>query len=156
MKIQFFVPGIPGTSGSKRSMPIYKGKECNKKWTGKTVVIPANTKKQRLWMSDIKAEASKVYDSPLVTGAIELNVRFFMPRPKSHYGTGKNTNKLKPSAPKFHLQKPDKTKMLRAVEDALTGVIWNDDCQVISGVCSKEWTADKPGALIEIYADELI
>ena len=40
-----------------------------------------------------------------------MNFRFV--RPKSHYGTGRNAKKLKPSAPPHHTQKPDATKLLR-------------------------------------------
>jgi Holliday junction resolvase RusA-like endonuclease len=35
--------------------------------------------------------------------------------------------------------KPDLTKLLRAVEDALTGVVWRDDSQIIHQVVNKEY-----------------
>ena len=149
---RFFVPGTPGTAGSKRGMPIYRGKAGAKQWTGKTVVIPANTKGQRLWMSDVKIIALQRFHGPLITGALSLEITFWMPRPKSHYGTGKNADKLKPSAPVYHCQDPDGTKMVRAIEDAMTGVIYRDDNQIVSCRWRKYWVDrnSMPGAEIII------
>ena len=38
-----------------------------------------------------------------------------------------------------HLQKPDRDNLLKAVSDALTGVVYHDDCQVNSGYTAKWW-----------------
>jgi Holliday junction resolvase RusA-like endonuclease len=46
---------------------------------------------------------------------------------------------LKRSAPTLHTQKPDTTKLIRCTEDALQGVCWHDDCQVVSQQATKVW-----------------
>jgi Holliday junction resolvase RusA-like endonuclease len=85
------------------------------------------------------ATAAKASGWVCATGPVELQVEFCFARPKSHYGTGKRSNILKPSAPLCHIQKPDRTKLLRCIEDAFKGVLWEDDSQVISGAVSKRW-----------------
>lgn len=73
-------------------------------------------------------------------GAIRLVLEFDLPRPKSHFGTGKNADKLKPDAPKWHTQKPDADNMAKAVMDALTSAgAWTDDAQVAYTITSKRW-----------------
>ena len=140
LMISFFVPGIPRPGGSKRGLPIYRHKDYinkdEKEFTGHVAVIDAN-KKVRPWMADVKHFAYQKYDGPPLTGPINLTLIFVMPRPKGHHGTGKNAGKLKDSAPYYHTVAPDRTKLTRAVEDALTGVIWKDDAQVCKGNAEK-------------------
>ncbi len=65
------------------------------------------------------------------TGAVALTISFVMPRPKDHYGTGKNAGVLKPRvADVSHTSKPDLDNMVKLVKDALTGVFWRDDSQI--------------------------
>jgi Holliday junction resolvase RusA-like endonuclease len=82
----------------------------------------------------------------LLLGAVKVTVNFVIQRPKNHYGTGKNSNILKHSAPKmFHTQKPDAAKLYRSTEDALTGILWKDDCQVAVVGLAKYWTDSVKG-----------
>lgn len=151
MKITFFVPGIPKTAGSKRGIPIYRGKKGNKQFTGKVVVIE-DCKKSADWRGDVIKFASEAYSGPLITSAIWLRVNFLFSRPKNHFGTGKNKGTLKKSAPEHHLVKPDALKLMRAVEDALMGIIYKDDAQVIHPDPYKMYVRGtrKPGAEFEI------
>ena len=65
-------------------------------------------------------------------GALKVICTFYMLRPKSHYGTGKNSGKLKPSAPEYPLGKRnDIDNLLKFTLDCLNGVAWKDDCQII-------------------------
>ena len=61
---------------------------------------------------------------------IMLEATFRFPRPKSHFGTGKNADRLKVTAPRWHVVKPDVDNLLKLVKDALKGVAWHDDSQV--------------------------
>src|SRR5437867_2655341 len=72
---------------------------------------------------------------PLIDDAVSLDVTFYRPRPKNHYGS----KGLRPSAPDYPTTKPDRGKTLRAVEDALTGVVWRDDAQVCDGPVRKRY-----------------
>ena len=139
--VEFFVPGLPATAGSKTGF-------VNKK-TGAVIITPAN-KRQKPWMSDVKYYAEKAMGvNPLFACAIHLYLDFYFTRPKGHYGTGKNIGRLKLSAPEFHITKPDLTKLTRAVEDALKGVIWKDDSQVTSQTIKKHYW-EKPGVKVYI------
>ena len=150
MKITFFVPGIPKTAGSKRGIPIYRGKKGHKQFTSKVVVVE-DCKKSADWRGDVikfATEAIKGIGAP-ITGPVSLEVCFCFTRPKSHYGTGRNKKTIKPSAPTCHTKKPDITKLLRAVEDALTGIVCGDDSQIIRQLATKDY-ASVNGADIEI------
>ena len=145
MQIQFWVPGIPATAGSKTPF-IYKDKKSGK---NRVAMSPAN-KRQKPWMADVKYHAGKEMGliSPL-TGAVILKVQFQFMRPRSHFGSGRNAGQVKASAPKYHITKPDLTKLTRAVEDALRGVIYRDDSQVVAQRPTKRYS-EAPGALITI------
>jgi Holliday junction resolvase RusA-like endonuclease len=141
--------GKPATAGSKAAY-VFKDKKTNKY---RASMAPAS-KFTKPWMKLVAEEAKRQYDGPLLTGWVQYNMQFYFQRPKSHFGTGKNSHTLKKSAPGEHIQKPDCLKLGRAVEDALTGVIWKDDCQVahINGI-SKEWCNGPSRVTIEITGE---
>ena len=122
--IEFFVAGVPATSGSKTGFYNPKIK--------RVIMVPAN-KKQKPWMAQVRAVAVEHYSGAPMTGPIKLHLHFFLPRPKSHYGSGKNHKQVKASAPEYPTGKPDRLKLARAIEDALTSIIWRDDSQVVDG-----------------------
>jgi len=70
-----------------------------------------------------------------------LSVHFFFKfkRPKSHYGTGRNSAVLKPSSPVHMMGKPDVDNLAKFYMDVLN-FIWADDCHVIFLTVSKEWS----------------
>lgn len=73
------------------------------------------------------AGCPQVGDGPLTMGTI-----FYFKRPKSHYGTGRNSDKLKPSAPQEHIYVPDLSNLEKLVEDALSkGYAFHDDKQIV-------------------------
>lgn len=140
--ITFFVPGIPATSGSKRAFVNPK--------TGKAIVAPDNPAKQNTWMSDVKYYAEKAFDGlPVKREPFMFVMTFIFTRPKGHYGTGRNEGKVKPSAPLRPTGRPDLTKLTRAAEDALAGVIWVNDSQVVGQTVCKQY-GDRPGVAIAI------
>jgi len=144
MQIEFFVPGIPATSGSKTPF-IYKDKNSGK---NRVAMAPAN-KRQKPWMSDVKAFAVEAYKGDPVTVQVGLYIDFYLPRPKSHYRTGKNSDRLKDSAPDRPTGKPDSIKLTRALEDSLKGIIWRDDSQVVTHHIERYYSR-KPGAQVTI------
>jgi Holliday junction resolvase RusA-like endonuclease len=127
--VAFMVHGIPAPQGSKTPW----GSETNPR-----------TKPWRGMVSADAAEAMKGRE-PLA-GPLRLEVHFFFPRPKAHYGTGRNAEKLKPSAPLWHCHKPDLDKLLRAIGDALSGIVFRDDSQIVEVIADKVYQS--PGALI--------
>lgn len=129
--ISFFVPGIPAPQGSKKHV-------------GNGLMIESS-KALGPWRAKVALEARGRVKQP-ISGPIRLDLRFVMPRPKSHYGTGRNADQLKHAAPRYHTQKPDLDKLVRAIGDALTGVIYRDDSQIVAGEYVKSW-ADGENAL---------
>jgi len=146
MKIDFFVPGIARPAGSKSAF-------LNKK-TGKINVTHANPK-TKVWMDSVKWFAMNVANRMiLLDEAVRLELVFLYDRPKSHFGTGRNAGCLKRTAPLFYEKTttPDLTKVLRGVEDALTGIVWKDDSQVVQQVNIKRYCRgdEKHGVLITV------
>lgn len=124
MRVNFFVPGLPAPAGSKKAFAHAS--------TGKIVVTDTSGKRGRDWRASVADHAVVAMQGRgLMLGPVRLLVVFGMPRPKGHYGTGRNASRLKAGAPKHHTTKPDATKLLRAVEDAMTGIVWRDDAQVV-------------------------
>lgn len=126
--VTFTVPGIAAPAGSKRGF-------INRK-SGR-VIITDDSKRSKPWQASVADAATEAMDGPLLAGPLELILTFTVPRPQGHYGTGRNAGTVKQSAPLFPVVKPDVTKLVRAVEDALTGIVWRDDAQVISQHASK-------------------
>jgi Holliday junction resolvase RusA-like endonuclease len=61
---------------------------------------------------------------------LKMGLVFRMPRPKAHYGTGKNSGVLKATAPTAHTSKPDVDNLIKGVIDGLAGVVFHDDRQI--------------------------
>lgn len=143
----FVVAGTPAPQGSKTSYG-----------PGRMVESSPHVKP---WRDLIRAEAQRAHDGPAIAGAVDVKIRFWMPRPKSHYGTGKNASRIKPQyVDAEHISKPDGDKLARAVLDAITeerragritrrGVI-RDDSQVVRLEAVKTYGAEFTGAEITV------
>ena len=68
---------------------------------------------------------------------IAVELRFAMPRPKSHFGA----RGLRESSPQFHVGRPDLDNKIKLIFDQITrcGRIWRDDSQVIALKADKFW-----------------
>jgi Holliday junction resolvase RusA-like endonuclease len=92
------------------------------------------------WKKHVAAVAGADYGHlPLLEGPLGLRITVYRVRPKGHFGTGRNAGQLKPSAPTHPTTKPDTTKLVRGIEDALTGVLWRDDAQVVEQHATKAY-----------------
>jgi Holliday junction resolvase RusA-like endonuclease len=92
--------------------------------------------------------------TPPLACALRVHILAYLGRPKSHYGTGKNAGKLKPSAPRYPEVKPDVDNIVKFVYDALTGICWDDDKRIIGGESLKDYADDGPPR-VEIWIEEL-
>jgi len=122
----------------------------SKRMVGNGVMIES-CKHVKSWRAAVTDAAVAEGAQPLM-GAVEMQVEFVFPRPRSHYGTGKNADKLKPSAPLLHSTRPDISKLLRSTEDALSNVAYQDDARIARTSAIKRYAAEGelPGALIAI------
>jgi len=86
---------------------------------------------------------------------IRCDLTFYLPRPKGHFGSGKNLHTIKPSAPKRPTGKPDRDNLDKAVCDAITAAgVWRDDSQVTDGRIRKRYCLDgQSGCEITITED---
>lgn len=118
--IEFTVFGLPQPAGSKRAFV-----------QGNRAIVVDDNAKSRPWKQEVTSTAKEVVGDtiPFPEGPVVLRMRFTMPRPKGHYGSGKNAGVLKDSAPHFHTSRPDALKLGRGTEDALTGILYRDDAQ---------------------------
>ena len=80
------------------------------------------------------------------------HVAFYVQRPKSHYGTGRNSMKVKPGPEKqYPLPNGDIDNFLKGPLDAIKGVAYDDDKQIAQVMNSKSWTVgseDVPGVRV--------
>lgn len=160
------VYGTPAPGGSKHAF-VLRGRNGQpiKRANGSIIVnmvddanrSRADGSKPNLeWKSAVKAaahvvmvrEGLKPFDCPIF-----VRVVFLVKRPRGHWGSGRNANSLKPSAPRFPAVKPDATKLWRSTEDAMNGVVQRDDCLFVDQFVSKRYCGDgePDGAIIEVY-----
>ena len=94
-------------------------------------------------------EAAKLHKWALTLGPVAVELRFAMPRPKSHFGA----KGLKASAPVQHIGKPDVDNLAKLILDQITrsGCVWRDDSQVVSMRSDKFWaTGAEQGCSVSI------
>lgn len=154
MLIEFFVPGIAKTAGSKKAFPLFAGKkgDPNRRWIRNIVTDDAGEQGAN-WRESVRAAAICAMGGadPIRDIPLRLHVVFTMKRLKGHY---RASGELKGSAPEWHTVKPDATKLMRAIEDAITGICWHDDAQIADQHAQKRY-GSKPGARV-IITDEIL
>ena len=119
----FFVPGVPATKGSWKVM---RGK------------LRPDNEREKPWALAVawSAKAARVVQAD---GAVRVEIACYFPRPK------KPTNPF-PS-------RNDVDKLARSTLDALTGIAWADDQQVVELEVRKAYTDEQqpnPGAWVTL------
>lgn len=138
----FFTPGVPQPGGSKKAFYIKK--------LGRAIVTDDNPQAKG-WQARVSAFAQDVAPTELWAGSLAVEVEFRMQRPKGHYKADGVT--VRPSAPLYPTTRPDSTKLWRSTEDALKGVLFRDDAQIVLQLVGKVFGDDgKLGARIRVYA----
>lgn len=144
------VAGTPAPQGSKRHVGGGRMVEASKRVPAWREAVRHNT--------ELAAERHEWIPAD---GAVTVTVVFTMPRPRGHYGTGRNAQRLRNAAPAEPLGPPDLDKLARATLDGLTdsGTI-TDDARVTHLTAVKCYPGgdldalDTPGAAIVITTDE--
>lgn len=110
--------------------------------------IPAGTAASRMrmqqWRDAIRSEATRCMDGrPAEMGPVRLFVEFALMPPQS---MRKRDVGWLP-----HSKKPDIDKLLRALCDGLTGIVWRDDAQVSQCSINKVYAWDGiTGAIVTV------
>ena len=101
---------------------------------------PSHKDKKQIWLQIAAYKPRR----PLA-GDISLKLTFYMPRPKSHYRTGKRSHVLKAKAPVFHSVRPDIDNLIKMIADIIQG----KDRMIIddSQICAL--------SSIKVYSDDL-
>jgi Holliday junction resolvase RusA-like endonuclease len=116
---------------------------------GRGVLIHEKDKELKAWRRLIAAALTAAGAQPVGTHTpVRLDVVFWLPRPPS---VSVKKRPL-PSA-----KSADLDKAIRAVGDALSGVVIEDDSQITSVVAQKRYATDSepPGAWIRITLDDI-
>ena len=142
MSLRFSVRGIPVAQGSTRAF-IRGGRAIT--------VSKMHGGPLAGWRDAIATEARAAMGArPLIAGPARVVLAFTWPRPAGHSGK----HGLRPSAPRWKTTAPDIDKTARAALDALTGVVFVDDRQVVGLVASKGWS-ETPGVEITVLELEV-
>ena len=143
--LSFEVRGIPAPQGSKSFRGMHGGKP---------VMTESGGQKLKDWRTAVRVDCVDAMRAAGVTGwsdTVAVHITFLMPRPKSHYRTGKHANELRPLAPIWCGKRPDIDKLIRATLDALTAAgIYADDANVAELAVGKRYANGHPGALIMV------
>lgn len=134
MTIKFTVYGLAQPAGSKRGFAY-------KKQNGSTgVAISDANPKSRDWKTLVAAAAQRYRPDVPLAGPVAVTMTFVRPRPAGHFNSRRELNKkgLESTRP---IGRPDALKLARGVEDALTGIIWGDDSQIVEEHLFKRWGA---------------
>ena len=88
-------------------------------------------------------------------GPVGVSLLFMLRRPKNHYGSGRNFNTLKESAPKYPTG-PDLDKLCRAVLDSCTDAqVWKDDSQAVTLHADKRFATREEGTGVRLFIERL-
>jgi crossover junction endodeoxyribonuclease RusA len=94
------------------------------------------------WRDTIKLALNR-HAGKNIEGAFAVKLSFFLPRPKSHFRSGKFSHLLKESAPEFHTKKPDCDNLAKLVLDVMTKIAYfKDDSQVALLYVTKAYASD--------------
>jgi Holliday junction resolvase RusA-like endonuclease len=132
--VLFTVFGTAAPAGSKTRATAIGADGAAKSWTRDS------SKASYPWKAAVRAAAAEAMNgSGLLDGPLSLQLFFHRPRPKTHFGTGRNAGVVKPSAPERPTTQPDLLKTARAIEDALTGIVYRDDAQIVHEILTKHF-----------------
>ena len=127
--ITIFIPGEPKAKPRPRACKM-----------GEHIHIYQPEPKE--WIKVVKIGATKYAPKEPIAPPILVDMLFQMPRPKSHYRTGKNSGILKPDAPIMHTAKPDRDNLDKLVLDVLQDAgYFNNDSEVVLGTLLKLWVS---------------
>jgi crossover junction endodeoxyribonuclease RusA len=99
-----------------------------KGWT--RPVLTSTNPKVKGWQQLVAEQAQQVAEDGLFVGPVAMGVVFHLPRPQSL-----------PKRILHHTKKPDLDKLVRALKDALKGVLYTDDSQVVRLLAHKQYAA---------------
>jgi len=142
MVVRFFAPGHPATKGSYRYLG--RGRVAN------------DNPREKAWAAVVALAAESAMKSAgadPIEGPVFIRLAFQLERPRSHYKASGGLRAGRPLAP---TSKPDWDKLSRSIGDAMTGICYRDDAQIVHALVSKRYAMGEGvrgmvGALVEVH-----
>ena len=140
------VHGQPAPKGSFKPQP--RGKpmvhDGVRYYQLRHVGLADMSKHLKPWVKAVKQAAAGHLPGVLIDGPVEVGVPFYFEAPKS------------PKDPRWPVgREGDLDKLLRAVGDALQGIVYKDDKQIVRWFPAPAKRFGEPGAVIEIRSLEI-
>jgi Holliday junction resolvase RusA-like endonuclease len=101
------------------------------------VSVVDDNKRSKGWKRLVAKTAREECGAPFLTGPIRLTLVVYRERPKSHFATV-GLNKKGRETP-FPITKPDSGKLARGTIDALSGILYKDDAQIVEDFTYKRY-----------------
>lgn len=133
--INFSVPGQPVAKGRSRS--VRRGNKIGH-YTPQATVSYENLVRMAAW--------EKMQGKQIISGPAKVDISLFFKIPQSW---AKNKRLAALSGEIMPTIKPDCSNVLKAIEDALNGVVWDDDKQVIE-VIVRKFYSENPRAVVMV------
>ena len=146
--IQIRVWGIPAPQGSKAVRGYVNGR----------AILGEASKAVAPWRVDVRAACQNQYTGPALSCPVSLCATFLFARPKAHFGTGRNAERLKASAPRYltSVRHGDLDKLIRSTCDGLSisagGTLLEDDSLIVQVMADKRYCeeGELPGAYLTV------
>lgn len=135
-RVTFRVYGVPAPQGSMRAF-VRPGM--------KRAILTSDNTQVKPWRALVSAAAAGVCPALAFPRGVPVAIEgtFYVPRPASA-----------PRRVTHPTKKPDLDKLLRALGDALTGIVWQDDSQVVRIAMQKDFATatEPPGVSLTVTA----
>ena len=95
-------------------------------------IYTPNSAKVKAWKDAVRGACPALKSIP--SGPVRVSAAFVIKRPQAMCGKSYSPEYL------VHLAKPDIDNLLKGALDALKGILWNDDSQVVLGLAEKYYS----------------
>lgn len=138
---------LPGPAASQGSKRIGRNRA-----TGAPIPLDASPR-TRGWRKRLTAEMRRCAPPEPLDEPMYLQIEIYVPRPKSHYGTGRNAGLLKPSAPSLPATGLDWDKVARCASDACEAAGWVcNDARFCYGFVMRRYAETPDAERVEVRA----
>jgi Holliday junction resolvase RusA-like endonuclease len=150
--LDMFVPGKCEPQGSatafvplKDGWPMARGGRLpDGRYRHGSVIVNVTSDNAKLkgWRAHVEQAAIEYWGDgrePLDDVDLAVECDFYLKRPEGHWGTGRNAHLLKDGQPARPRSIPDVDKLLRAILDGLSEIVYRDDSLVTAAPPEKHY-----------------
>jgi Endodeoxyribonuclease RusA len=151
-RVAFAAHGRPSTQGSKTGFGFRRpdGSIGVRLVEGRRGKSRDAHKSWRATVSDMAAQAMASADLPVFDGAVGLSATFFFIRPKGHFTSAGKLSATGRRTPWPTTKRLDLGKLVRCIEDSMTGVVYRDDALICVQEPRKVWCDQGEPERVEI------